>query len=75
MVSAKQKSPSGAGLQMAGADCTVAFTVMALMRFFPNSGIHFTLSMAAMASSRKLSTLANHWSVARKMVGFLVRQS
>ena len=38
---------------------------MAIMRSWPHSGIHFTLSQAAQASSLKASTEQNHWSVAR----------
>ena len=49
--------------------------VKAVMRFFPPLGTHSTPSIASSASPLKASTLANHWSVARKMVGFFVRQS
>jgi hypothetical protein len=45
------------------------------MRFWPAAGSHATAAMASSAAARKPSTLANHWSVARKIVGFFVRQS
>ncbi len=46
-----------------------------MIRFSPIGGIHFVFLIAARASSRKPSTDANHWEVARKIVGFFVRQS
>ena len=48
---------------------------IASIRLRPLSGIQVTAAIAARASSRKPSTEANHCSVARKIVGFLVRQS
>ena len=49
--------------------------VIAVIRFSPIGGIHFVFLIAARASSRKPSTDANHCEVARKIVGFFVRQS
>jgi hypothetical protein len=48
---------------------------MAVMRFCPTAGTQLTPAMAPSASPLNPSTEANHWEVARKMVGFLVRQS
>ena len=48
---------------------------MGRMRFEPDSGMNFTESNAFNASSLKPSTEQNHCSVARKIVGFFVRQS
>ncbi len=45
------------------------------MRFDPDAGINSIPSNAARASSLKPATEANHWLVARKIVGFFVRQS
>ena len=48
---------------------------MGRMRFAPEAGMKVTSSSASRASSRNPSTLANHCAVARKIVGFFVRQS
>jgi hypothetical protein len=45
------------------------------MRFAPEAGMNSMSSNAASASSLNPSTEANHWLVARKIVGFFVRQS
>ena len=45
------------------------------MRLEPEAGINSMSSRAVKASSLNPSTLANHWLVARKIVGFFVRQS
>ena len=48
--------------------------IMDSIRSWPQSGIHFTASAAAQASSLKASTEQNHWGVARKMIGLRQRQ-
>ena len=48
---------------------------MASMRLRPLAGSHSTAAIASRAWARNPSTEANHCSVARKMVGFFVRQS
>ena len=48
---------------------------MDAMRAAPDAGTQETAAAAASASSRNPATDTNHCSVARKMVGFLVRQS
>ena len=48
---------------------------IASMRLRPLAGSHSTAAIASSAAARKPSTEANHCSVARKIVGFLVRQS
>ena len=45
------------------------------IRLAPDAGTNSILSSSASASSRNPSTDANHCSVARKIVGFFVRQS
>ena len=50
-------------------------SVMDVILFSPDSGIHLTRLIASNAVCLNPSTDANHWSVARVMVGFLVRQS
>src|ERR1035437_1044959 len=59
------------GLHQSGRPLTAAS-----MRFLPQSGTQFTRLISSSARSRNFawSISMNHWSIARKMIGVLLRQ-